>query len=320
MISTSPLRYPGGKARFTNFVLSAIRQSGDEARVFIEPFCGGAGVSIALLESDDIGAIALNDVDPLVASFWQVVFGKTATDDRDIRWLVSAIETANLSIDEWRRLRASSPASIREAAFKCIYLNRTSFNGILHNAGPIGGWEQKIRTLDVRFNREKLTRRILALYAQREKVVRVGNENWRKFCASTGRRAGGYLYIDPPYYHKAHKLYGHFFNHKDHVAMRDCLAELDRPWMLSYDDAPEIRNLYGHLVGVHGRVIDQTYSAHPIGGCSFVGRELFFSNRILPTTYRELPHKGMSVVGTLCTVDAPAGPVRTPILQVAPAA
>ena len=315
MISTSPLRYPGGKARFTDFILSAMKQSGEDARVFVEPFCGGAGVSIALLDSEEIDSIALNDVDPLVSSFWQVVFGKTSTDDRDVKWLASQIETAELSVSEWRRMKASSPSSSRESAFKCLYLNRTSFNGILHDAGPIGGYEQKVRTLGVRFNREKLVRRILELYALRDKVVRVGNENWRRFCSSTGRRAGGYLYIDPPYYHKAHKLYGHFFDHKAHVAMRDYLAELDLPWMLSYDDAPEVRNLYDHLEGVHGRVIDQTYSAHPIGGSSFVGRELFFSNRTLPTTYREAPHRGMSVIGTLCAVETPVGPVRTPTFQ-----
>lgn len=33
--------------------------------------------------------------------------------------------------------------------------------------------------------------------------------------------------------------------------------------MLSYDDAPEIRDLYGDLENVDGRVIDQTYSAIP---------------------------------------------------------
>lgn len=315
MISTSPLRYPGGKARFTDLISHAITQSGETATLFVEPFCGGAGVSIALLESKQVDRVALNDADPLISNFWQVVFGKTSNNDSDINWLISQVETAILSVPEWRRIKTSSPSSAREAAFKCFYLNRTSFNGIIHQAGPIGGWEQKKRTLDVRFNREKLVRRIKTLYGLRDQVVRVGNESWRQFCATTGRRQGAYVYLDPPYYHKAEQLYGHLFDHKAHVAMRDHLANLNAPWMLSYDDAPEVRSLYGHLSGVHGCVIDQTYSTHPIGGARFVGRELFFSNRELPVIRHDRKHRGMSVVGTLCTVATSVGPVRTPILQ-----
>jgi DNA adenine methylase len=315
MISTSPLRYPGGKARFTEFISSAITRSGKNATLFAEPFCGGAGVSIALLESSQIETIALNDIDPLLACFWQVVFGKSSKDDNDLKWLIGQIETAVLSVQEWKRVKTSAPSSVREAAFKCLYLNRTSFNGIIHQAGPIGGWGQKNRTLAVRFNREKLIRRITALYSLRNQVVRVGNESWRQFCASTGRRRGIYLYLDPPYYHKAEQLYGHRFDRGAHVAMRDYLTTLSVPWMLSYDDAPEVRALYGQLSHIHTCVIDQTYSAHPIGGASHVGRELFFSNHALPAESREKEHRGMSVVGTLHTVAPSAGLVRTAFLQ-----
>jgi DNA adenine methylase len=315
MISTSPLRYPGGKARFTDLISEAIKHSGEAATMFVEPFCGGAGVSIALMESKQVDLIALNDADPLVSSFWQVVFGKTSADDGDVSWLISQVETTVLSIPEWKKMKASTPSTVREAAFKCLYLNRTNFNGIIHKAGPIGGWEQKKRTLGVRFNREKLVSRIKALYGMRDHVVRVGNESWRQFCASTGKRSGAYIYLDPPYYHKAEQLYGHIFDHQAHVTMRDYLAFLDSPWMLSYDDAPEVRTLYGRLPGIHGCVIDQTYSTHPIGGARFVGRELFFSNRALPVIRCDQEHRGMSVVGTLCSVAPSVGPVRTPIFQ-----
>ena len=97
--------------------------------------------------------------------------------------------------------------------------------------------------------------------------------------------------------------------------MRDYLIDQNVPWMLSYDDAPEIRDLYGGLVNVDGRVIDQTYSAHPIGGARFVGRELFFSNQLLPVECRIGLHRGMSVVGTLPTVHASSATFRTPFLH-----
>src|ERR1700730_5477532 len=44
----SPLRYPGGKRRLVPYVASAIRANGLEPDVFVEPFAGGASVSLGL--------------------------------------------------------------------------------------------------------------------------------------------------------------------------------------------------------------------------------------------------------------------------------
>lgn len=319
MTSPSPLRYPGGKSRFTDFIWNAILSSGKQAEVFVEPFCGGAGAAISLLKLGRVNYISLNDVDPLVSSFWSVVFGKSSKTSKDIDWLKGAIESAEFSIAEWRKQKLLKPDSVRAAAWKCLYLNRTSFNGILYKAGPIGGWEQKNRTLDVRFNHEKLIMKIQELYGLRNQVERVGCVNWKKFCSGYRTKSGAYLYLDPPYYHKAEQLYGYLFDEKQHRLMRDYLLSLTIPWMLSYDDASEIRALYGKLYGVDGRVIDQTYSAHPMGGASFVGRELFFSNRKLPIQEvqdKSKQHVGLTVLGGLSSVAPQAdGPKRTPISQ-----
>src|SRR5688572_10125024 len=114
MTSTSPLRYPGGKARFTAFISEAIKTSGEEASVFVEPFCGGAGASIKLLENRVVGSIALNDLDPLVSSFWKIVFGKSCKTKRDIDWLVSSIESVKHTVNEWRKQKALKPSTIRD--------------------------------------------------------------------------------------------------------------------------------------------------------------------------------------------------------------
>lgn len=320
MTSTSPLRYPGGKTRFTNFIWQSIQNSGETLDVFVEPFCGGAGASISLLETGRVPSIALNDCDPLISSFWKVVLGKTRRTRHDINWLISRVETSEISIEEWKRIKASSPRNIREAAWKCLFLNRTSFNGILYKAGPIGGWGQVNRSLNVRFNREKLVKRLNELYALRGQVEIVGGAGWGEFSARFEQRPGAYLYLDPPYYHRAEQLYGYIFNKSDHIEMRTYLAQLTTPWMLSYDDAREVRTLYNNMEGIHGRVIDQTYSAHPVGGASFVGRELFYSNRPLPVREQNTPiqHVGLSVVGCVREIDAgDTGPIRIPTTNLA---
>ncbi|MGC4047477.1 MAG: DNA adenine methylase [Armatimonas sp.] len=315
MSSISPLRYPGGKARFSEWICKSIEHSGITPRLFAEPFCGGCGVSLSLLEKEFVNKIAINDLDPLIYSFWRVVFGKTRNDRDDIDWLIQQIEVGVITVDMWKKIKCSTPNTEKEIAFKCLFLNRTSFNGIIHKAGPIGGWEQKKRTLDVRFNREKLINKINTLYDMREKVDRVCCQDWKLFCNSINKRAGIYLYLDPPYYHKAEQLYGNILSIDNHKKMKHYLARIKAPWMLSYDDAPEVRSLYANTRSIVGAVIDQTYSAHPIGGARFVGRELFFSNRPMPIEPRQSHHKGMSIVGSVDSVEAPEGLVRVPAVD-----
>lgn len=308
----SILRYPGGKTRFAPFIQEALGLNKARVRVFAEPFCGGAGVAISLLEAGQVDSIALNDSDPLIAALWRVVFSD------DAQWLAEQIGVVPLNVDEWKRLKASTPTNDRDLALKALYLNRTSFNGILHKSGPLGGWGQTKRTLDVRFPRERLATRILQLSELRDRVRPVRCLDWRSFVDELKHDDGVFFYFDPPYFHKAEQLYGHYFDLDEHIAFRDFLNELTVPWLLSYDDASEIRELYKPLK-VTARVIDSTYSAHPIGGASFVGRELFFSNmKKLPSPDGEgHMHIGMSVKQYEKKKRASASATRIPWTQAA---
>lgn len=286
----SILRYPGSKARFSGFIAKAIALNAPRPRLFVEPFCGGASVSIALLEEGVVDAIAINDSDPLIAQLWGAVFSKAGAE-----WLADQVLRVPLTIEEWKRQKALKPSSQREAALKCLYLNRTSFNGIIHKSGPLGGWGQKKIDVGVRFNRERLAKRILELSELRARVT-VGNEGWSTFCERFAKNGAAIFYLDPPYYHRAEQLYGHVFDEDGHEQLRDFLAKFKRPWLLSYDDAHEVRELY-ETVTSKARVIDNTYSTHPLGGCAFVGRELVYTNmKRLPAPAKpSSTHIGMTV-------------------------
>ena len=311
----SILRYPGSKARFCELISSTISMNSGHPRVFVEPFCGGASVSIALLEDGIVDEIAINDVDPLIGNFWNVIFSLN-----NAIWLSQKVLTVPLTIDEWQRQKKLIPKNSREWALKCLYLNRTSFNGILHKAGPLGGWGQKNITIDIRFNRNKLSHRILELSQLREKVS-VSNESWKTFCKRMAKNPSTIFYLDPPYLHKAEQLYGYIFDMDEHEELRNYLQKLQRPWMLSYDDATDIRDLYAGL-SLNARVIDNTYSTHPLGGASFVGRELFYTNmKKLPAPAKTgSAHIGLSVKA-VGKSKAPVGiPIRFPISTAAASA
>jgi DNA adenine methylase len=306
----SPLRYPGGKYRFRELVSTTVDQLNPQPRAVIEPFCGGAGISVALLTNRNVSSVALNDADPMVAAFWKVVFGKAPKKKEDFHWLIDKIEHAPITLKEWVDLKESSPRSIRDLAWKCLFLNRTSFNGILHKAGPIGGWGQELRKLDVRFNRESLVKSLKELWSHKEQVSDVSCEHWKVFCDRHASDERAFIYLDPPYYYKAEQLYGHLFNEDQHIELRDYLERCKVPWILSYDDSLEVRKLYSDIPNLQGIVIDKTYSTHPIGGASYIGRELFLSNCHIGENHAS--SNGYNVVGAMRNVDNPkAGiPVR----------
>ena len=121
-IPVSPLRYPGSKRWLSNYIARSINQNGLTPDLFIEPFAGGASVSLAMLSMGLVKKVALNDRDPLIAAFWRTVFF-------DTDWLIDRVLKVEVSLNKWERLKKSNPKTIRDKAFKCLFLNRTSFSG-----------------------------------------------------------------------------------------------------------------------------------------------------------------------------------------------
>ena len=60
-------------------------------------------------------------------------------------------------------------------------------------------------------------------------------------------RTGAMFYLDPPYY-EAEKYYPDRFQPEDHVRLRGALANIQGKFLLSYNDCPEIRELYKDYV------------------------------------------------------------------------
>ena len=53
------------------------------------------------------------------------------------------------------------------------------------------------------------------------------------------------VYLDPPYYEKGADLYLNHYQETDHKRLAKKLnAHPDAPWLLTYDNKPEIRKLY----------------------------------------------------------------------------
>ena len=243
----SPLRYPGGKRKLAPFVADLITRVGLEVELLVEPFAGGAAVAISLLESGHVRSIALADADPLIAGFWKTVFSRSAHQ------LANMVCDTQVSLAEWRRQKALCPRSNLASAFKCLFLNRTSFSGaLMSRTGPIGGIAQDgTYKIDCRFNREKIAKRILQLNKLAPQVRFVRNESYRKTIADIARTRLAseaperiLWYLDPPFFAKADRLYRFSFTGAQHQTFSHDIHSLTGHWLLSYDDHEEARRLY----------------------------------------------------------------------------
>jgi DNA adenine methylase len=242
----SPLRYPGGKRRLVPYIAALLRENDIEPDLFVEPFAGGASVALELADLGLVKKIALADLDPWLAAFWQTVF-------EDCDWLCSRVDTIDLDLPTWDRYKRTRAKSRRWQAMACLFLNRTSFNGALHRtAGPIGGRAQTSDyDLACRFPRDRLIKRLRAC----EKLAADGKVAWVhcqpaleavRDARALIKREGGtmFCYLDPPFWAKSTHLYRYGFADFHHEELAEALRWVREPWLLSYDVADEVAELY----------------------------------------------------------------------------
>ena len=92
----SPLRYPGGKARLAPYLRRLIEAQEPRPAQYAEPFAGGGGAALHLLQDGIVDSIHLNDLNPGIAAFW-----RASLDHPDN--FCHLVRTVPLTIDHWRK-------------------------------------------------------------------------------------------------------------------------------------------------------------------------------------------------------------------------
>lgn len=240
----SPLRYPGGKTQLAPFVSDLLRANNLQKGVYAEPFAGGAGLAWRLLLSGQVSEVWINDIDPCVFALWDAVLNHADG-------LCERIAETQITMEEWHRQRSvllDNHAPTLDRAFATLFMNRTNRSGILLG-GVIGGKSQEgAYKLDCRFNRDELTRKIQRITRHRD-VVRLSKLDAAECITQWSKELPprALMNIDPPYFAKGQELYINFYSPNDHASLASTIRELECPWMLTYDDAPQIEQLYSGL-------------------------------------------------------------------------
>lgn len=238
----SPLRYPGGKTAIYDMVSRIINDNELKRGNYIEPYAGGAGLALSLLLNSQVHEIYLNDIDRSIYALWHSILNNSEK-------LCRMIEKTEISIENWHKAKLvqknKATASLLKLGFSTLFLNRTNRSGII-NGGVIGGLEQIGNyKLDCRFNKEKLIQKIrrIAKYRYRIHFYNLDAIEFLEIMSQTLPKNSFYC-IDPPYYVKGSTLYTNAYAPDDHKLLAKVILKLKSPWILTYDDVPDIQKLY----------------------------------------------------------------------------
>lgn len=242
MTSLSPLRYPGGKQVLSQVLARLIASNDLEDGIYAEPYAGGAGAALALLFSEHVSKLLLNDADPCIFALWDSILNQTED-------FIRLVSDTQVTVEEWRKQKAiyttSGGSSTLEVGFATFFLNRTNRSGIIKNAGPIGGYDQTgTWKVDARFSRKELAKRIerIALYKKRISFHNLDAIDFIKDIKNVPRL---FVYFDPPYFVKGRELYLNHYAPEDHRQLATFMKECnDFKWVMSYDKTLDIERLY----------------------------------------------------------------------------
>lgn len=237
----SPLRYPGGKARMARGLGQILARQTSElgVEVWYEPFAGGAGAALTMLDRGLVGEAWLVEKNPALAALWRTIL----TDGERLARQVERTR-ADLATWDWAGAEVAEPTGDDLAlARAALVLNRCSRSGIVApGVGPIGGRAQTgPYTLDARFNAPALADRIRHI-AQMPGLRFTEGDAVEHVTSLTGSGIEDevMIFLDPPYVREGNRLYACGMDEAGHQALADALNACPAPWLLTYDDHPSI--------------------------------------------------------------------------------
>lgn len=245
-ITYSPLRYPGGKTQLSSFLMQLLELNKLDNIVYAEPFAGGFGAGLDVLFNNKVKSVIINDYDIAIYSIWYAILNETER-------FVEDIYNTKINIQEWEKQKNNYRNLYDEKkysydlAFATFFLNRTNRSGII-TGGPIGGKNQSgAYKIDCRFNKNNLAKKILEIgeYKNKIQLYNLEASDLIENIILKYLPDEIFIFFDPPYYEQGKNLYTNFFEHKNHVDLKEKIKLLDEYfWIMTYDNKKEILDIY----------------------------------------------------------------------------
>ena len=236
-MALSVFRYPGAKNKLLPILSEYLDKILISQSNFVDAFIGGGSVLLYIAEKYPNLNLFCNDKDILISSFWSVI---SDPDISKLDRLLGLLEQ-HPTVELFNKLRAEPANDEIDRAYRALFFNRTCFSGIL-KAQMIGGKSQSSKyTIDCRYNYKKLKEKIIKcrkLLVGRTKVDCKDFSEYHELINTDFP-----IYVDPPYIKAGNMLYSEYMSKMDHINLSIYLNNR-KNWVLSYDDADEVRELY----------------------------------------------------------------------------
>lgn len=220
-----PIPYIGGKNRLANKIITLL----PEHTTYVEPFAGGAQV---LFHKQPSSVEVLNDLDFDIVNFFRVCQWHYGELVRYLRFCLVSRRLHELH-------KATDPAALTDIqrAGRFFYLQKNSFGGLVAKQNYHYGITQPSN-----FNPARIPE-IIEQTHHRLHRVQIESLPYEQILQKYDR-ATTLFYLDPPYWQR--KLYRHNFTDQDFVQLEQRLQEIKGKFLLSLDDHPEVRRLFGN--------------------------------------------------------------------------
>lgn len=233
----SPFRYAGGKTWLVPRIRTWLADRGGLDKELIELFAGGGIVSLTAVFEKLVGCATMVELDEDVAAVWETITGG------DAAWLAEQIVTFDLSVETARAAIDLAGQSLKDRAFATIIKNRVNRGGILADGASFVKHGENGKGIHSRWYPGTLKRRIMDIDQVRERIHFV-HGNAFEVAEQNRHRTDAVYFIDPPYVKAGGRLYR--YSEIDHADLFAQAADLAGDFLMTYDNAPQIRELAGH--------------------------------------------------------------------------
>lgn len=285
--SKSPLRYAGGKSNAVDLIRAMLPKHHESYKYgrYVEPFFGGGSVFFGVSDLFPCQRTILSDKNESLMHFWKALWLESfylhlaITDLKasfgDGRSLYEFVRHDANGVIEWLKSNNyeahMSPDTFLSFphAMRFYILNRITFSGL----GESGGYSQA--SYDTRFKPSNIDTLQYFTFGKRE--VSLLYSDYR----DVDYRHNDFVFFDPPYLGATKsKLYGKkgdlhdSFSHEEFATF---LSSVPFDFLMTVDDCPETRELYGNFNIVPFGL--QYSMNHDKGtGKAKIGKEIFVLN------------------------------------------
>ncbi|MHB2006655.1 MAG: DNA adenine methylase [Acidobacteriaceae bacterium] len=253
----SPFRYPGGKTWLIPIVREWLKSRAEKPSELIEPFAGGAIVSLTAAFEELSNRVTMVERDDEVSAVWETILND------GYRRLVDRIVQFDLTLENFQAEIGRRSISQEDLAFRTILRNRVNHGGILAPGSGVLKNGENGRGIKSRWYPETLYRRIMNIRVVRDRLTFIHGDGI-EVLRENSHRTDIVFFIDPPYTaagkRAGKRLYAH--NELDHEQLFEVAERLSGDFLMTYDNAQGIEELARlHNLDTHAIAMKNTHHA-----------------------------------------------------------